>query len=96
MFKGCSGLTTLNISGFDTGKVERMGSMFESCSSLQQVDISHFTAGSLKYIDGIFKQCEKLTKAYVNQSFYDRAHSDKMKNNQDMFKDSALTDFTVK
>lgn len=97
MFAGCASLTTLNIDSFDTRQVQSMASMFEGCRSLEQLDISHFTAGgSLKYIYNMFKNCEKLTAVYVNQGFYDRAYSDKMKNNSHLFEESAVSDFTVK
>lgn len=97
MFAGCTNLTTLNIDSFDTRQVQHMSSMFEDCSSLEQIDISHFTAGgSLKYIYCMFKDCEQLTAVYVNQDFYDCAYSDKMKNNDHLFENSPITDFTVK
>ena len=37
MFGGCSGLTSLDLSGFNTANVKSMGSMFEGCSGLTKI-----------------------------------------------------------
>ena len=42
MFNGCSRLTSLDVSKFDTSKVTDMGSMFSECSSLTSLDLSNF------------------------------------------------------
>ena len=38
MFSSCSGLTSLDLSGFDTGNVGDMSYMFSKCSSLIELD----------------------------------------------------------
>ena len=41
MFSGCSSLTNIGLSNFDTKNVTNMGSMFDGCSSLKSLqDIS--------------------------------------------------------
>ena len=35
MFNGCNSLTSLNLSNFDTSKVENMGGMFDRCDNLK-------------------------------------------------------------
>ena len=37
MFEGCSALTSLDLSGFDTSSAEHMSNMFFGCSSLESV-----------------------------------------------------------
>ena len=37
MFAGCSGITMLDISGWDTSKVTNMGNMFKGCSALKTI-----------------------------------------------------------
>lgn len=37
MFDGCSSLTSLDLSGFNTANVKSMGSMFEGCSGLTKI-----------------------------------------------------------
>ena len=40
MFSGCSSLTSLNLSNFDTSQVTRMFGMFDGCSKLQNITVS--------------------------------------------------------
>ena len=60
MFYGCSGLTSLDVSSFDTKKVWSSKSMFENCSNLTSIDLSGFDASNIKYIEKMFKDCSKL------------------------------------
>ena len=38
MFYGCTSLTSLDLSNFDTSKVTNMGYMFQSCTNLTSLD----------------------------------------------------------
>lgn len=97
MFSGCENLTTVNLDSFDTVHVNSMASMFEGCKSLKQLDISHFTTEiALTYTYDMFKNCDSLTVVYVNQDFYNFVYSDKVKNNNNMFDNCPVEDFTVK
>ena len=42
MFSGCSSLTSLDLSNFDTSQVTSMAGMFSECSSLTILDLSSF------------------------------------------------------
>ena len=42
MFRDCSSLETLDVSGFDTSRVTDMSGMFYECNSLTTLDVSHF------------------------------------------------------
>ena len=47
MFDSCDGLTNLNLSHFNTSKVERIYGMFTNCSSLSSLDLSHFDTSNI-------------------------------------------------
>ena len=65
MFSGCSSLTTLDLSIFNTSNVtgdwSSMPSMFSGCSSLISLDISNFDTSNVTRMDGMFKDCSSLT-----------------------------------
>ena len=43
MFNGCTALEDLDLSGFDTSKVNSMSSMFNGCTALKTLNIENFT-----------------------------------------------------
>ena len=54
MFKGCSALTSLNLSNFYTSKVKQIYSMFANCINLEYINMINFKENSLqndKYSD---------------------------------------------
>lgn len=61
MFYGCSSLTSLDVSGFDTSAVTLMGSMFKDCSSLTSLDLSNFDTSKVTRMAGMFSNCSSLT-----------------------------------
>ena len=61
MFFGCSGLTSLDLSHFDTSLVTNMASMFQNCSSLTSLDVSDWDTSKVTNMVGIFQNCSKLT-----------------------------------
>ena len=66
MFYGCSGLTSLDVSGFDTSKVTDMGSMFDGCSSLTSLDLSGFDTSKVTDMGWMFSDCSGLTSLDVS------------------------------
>ena len=60
MFSGCSSLTSLNLSSFNTNKVTDMDSMFEDCSKLASLDLSNFNCNNIKSMENMFKNCKNL------------------------------------
>jgi uncharacterized repeat protein (TIGR02543 family) len=60
MFRNCSSLTTLDLSNFDTSKVNRMAYIFANCSSLTSLDLSNFDTNTVSYIDDMFENCTNL------------------------------------
>ncbi len=66
MFENCSSLTTLDLSGFDTGRVTNMFAMFSDCNSLTTLNLSGFDTGSVDNMGGMFNGCSSLTTLDVS------------------------------
>ena len=66
MFYGCSGLTSLDVSGFKTDNVTSMGSMFNGCSSLTSLDVSGFKTDNVTDMGLMFGGCSGLTSLDVS------------------------------
>ena len=60
MFEGCSSLTALDLSSFDTSSVTDMLSMFEGCSSLAALDLLSFNTTSVTRMSSMFRGCSSL------------------------------------
>ncbi|EPI9979297.1 BspA family leucine-rich repeat surface protein [Listeria monocytogenes] len=54
MFKNCSNLTELDLSGLDTSAVTTMWDMFNSCRELEELDVSHFDTSSVTNMSYMF------------------------------------------
>ena len=64
MFSDCSGLTSLDLSNFNTAKVTNMSYMFNSCSDLVTIYASDlFTTESVTNSSGMFSDCTSLVGA---------------------------------
>lgn len=61
MFKGCSKLSSIDASAFDTSNVTDMSGMFAECSNLTSVNLSGFDTSSVTDMSGMFNDCLKLT-----------------------------------
>ena len=66
MFRGCSSLTSLEVSGFKTDNVTNMGSMFYGCSSLTSLDVSGFKTDNVTDMGYMFSGCSSLTSLDVS------------------------------
>ena len=60
MFSGCSGLTSLDLSGFDTSKVTKFSNMFYRCSGLTNLDVSNFDTSMVDSMNLMFRGCSSL------------------------------------
>ena len=91
MFYGCSALTNLNASGWDTSSVTSMTYMFYGCSALTTIDVSGWDTSSVKSMSGMFYDCSALTT--LDLSSWDTSSVESMGN---MFRScSALTTIDV-
>ena len=61
MFRGCSAITSLDLSGFNTQNVTSIYSMFQECSSLSSLNISGFNTANVTYMTYMFQGCSSLT-----------------------------------
>lgn len=61
LFAYCTGLTSLDLSSWNTSKVIKMEGMFEGCSSLESLDLSMFDMRNVGDIDWMFWKCSSLT-----------------------------------
>jgi surface protein len=61
MFQGCSSLTSLDVSNFDTSSVTSMILMFQGCSGLNSINVSSFDTSNVTNMYGMFNSCKGLT-----------------------------------
>ncbi len=61
MFSKCSGLTSLDLSGWDVGKVTTMDHMFLECTSLTSVNVGGWNVGNVSTITNMFNGCYELS-----------------------------------
>lgn len=61
MFLGCSNLSSLDLSSFDTTKVDDMATMFCNCTNLTTLDVSNFDTSSVTSMHNMFDGCSSLT-----------------------------------
>ncbi|EDO1251853.1 BspA family leucine-rich repeat surface protein [Listeria monocytogenes] len=54
MFKNCSNLMEVDLSGLDTSVVTTMWDMFSSCRALEELDVSHFNTSSVTNMSYMF------------------------------------------
>ena len=80
MFRNCSNLISLDLSGFDTSDVIAMDGMFDGCENLTTLDLSNFDTSNLDSMWSMFLNCENLTS--LDLSSFDTS---KVKNMFSMF-----------
>ena len=66
MFMGCSALTSINLTNFNTSNVTVMWSMFEGCSNLSSLDLRSFNTAKVTDMDSMFKNCSNLSSVDVS------------------------------
>ena len=69
MFKGCSNLTSVNTSNWDTTNVFSMGYMFHGCSSLTSLDVGKWNTSKVTNMAYMFYNCSNLTSLDVSKWF---------------------------
>ena len=65
MFSGCSKLTSLDVTNFNTANVTNMGNMFSSCSALLSLDVTNFNTAKVTDMSYMFANCVALTSLYL-------------------------------
>lgn len=67
MFRACSKLTSLDLSGFNTENVTDMGIMFSGCSCLTSLNVSGFKTDKVTNMGSMFRGCYGLTSLDVSR-----------------------------
>ena len=65
-FEDCSGLTSIDLSHFDTRNVTKMARMFYGCSGLASLDVSGFNTANVTDMNSMFSKCSGLTSLDVS------------------------------
>ena len=65
MFRGCSSLTSLDVTKFNTSNVKGMTDMFSFCSSLTSLDVTNFDTSKVTVMNSMFQGCSSLTSLDV-------------------------------
>ena len=66
----------MNLSNFDTSKVEDMQKMFSGCGNLEELDLSHFNTSNVTDTHRMFNECKNLEK--LDLSNFDTSKVERM------------------
>ena len=69
MFRNCSSLSSLDLSGLDTSQVTDMCYMFDGCKSLPSLDLSGFDTSKVTKMNYMFYGCSSLKTIFVSRFF---------------------------
>lgn len=78
MFNGCSGLTSVDLSGLDTSGVTSMSKMFSMCSQLTNVNVSSLDTSKVSTMAQMFDYCEALKSLDLSSFVVQEQGSDKV------------------
>ena len=96
MFCNCESINSLNLSNFDTSKVNNMSSLFSGCSSLTSLDLSNFNTSQAENMNNMFYKCFNLS--ILNLSNIDTSNvkdMDHMFSNCSLIRSLDLSDFNI-
>ena len=68
MFNGCSSLISLNLSNFDTSKVQSMSWMFSGCNNLEYINLKNFNEKQLTSNNDMFVNVPSNVVVYMNEN----------------------------
>ena len=69
MFEGCSSLTELNLSNFNTNNVTNMQSIFKECSSLTELNLSNFNTNNVTNMENMFEGCSPKLQNKIRDQY---------------------------
>ena len=69
MFTALKNITSIDLSNFDTSKVESFYCMFQSCTSLKSINLNNVNTSSAKNMNSMFFECSGLE--ILNLSSFD-------------------------
>ena len=65
LFKGCKSLSSIDLSNFNTDKLENMNGMFYECEKLNEINLNNFNTKNVTDMDNLFDGCKSLKKSNV-------------------------------
>ena len=74
LFQGCTSLTSIDISNFNTENVISMAALFEGCSSLTSLNLSNINTDRVQFMFYMFNNCKSLKYLDIS-SFSDNSSS---------------------
>ena len=80
MFLGCSDITEIDLSHFDTSQNKNCRYMFTDCTSLTSLNLTNFDTSQVTHMYDMFRNCKSLTS--LDLSCFDTS---KVENMQNMF-----------
>ena len=60
MFKGCSKITEIDLSNFNSNNVGNIDYMFDGCTSLKSIKFGNFKTSRLNIMEYVFRDCHSL------------------------------------
>lgn len=69
MFSYCSGITSLDLSSFNTGSATDMAYMFYNCSAITLLNLSGFDTQKVTNMNKMFSNCPNLATIYAGYRF---------------------------
>ena len=90
IFQSCSGLTSLDLSGWDTSNITDMIYMFEWCTSLTSLDLSKWDTSKVIDMGSMFDSCASLTTIKMTG-----CSDETVKKIQDQLKADGVTGATI-
>lgn len=100
LFYGCTSLTSLDLSGFDTSNVATMGNMFKWCVSLKELDVSSFDMAKITEPERMvymFKGCTSLERVVLGEKTnpFGNLPSNEVRGHTDWFSEREQARFTA-
>ena len=65
MFTGCSSLTSLDFSYFETSELNDASSAFSGCTALSSIKMDDFNTTKATSLNSMFYSCSSLTSLYL-------------------------------
>ena len=69
IFSGCSKLTSLDVTNFNTANVTDMSSMFANCLALTSLYLTNFNTEKVTNMEKMFSSCKALTTICASSKF---------------------------
>ena len=66
MFNGCSSLTYIDVSNFNTAAVTDMSYMFYNCNKLTSIDVSNFSTAAVTNMQAMFYDCKLIVNLNID------------------------------